>query len=48
MRERPKRLDEYNEEEIKNFPRLFEWPKEFVIDELKGSNSSESISVQVN
>ncbi len=48
MRERPKLLEEYSEEEIKNFPRLFEWPKEFVIEDLKGSNSSRNISVQVN
>ena len=34
----PKRLEEFSEEEFKNFPRLFEFPKEFVIDEMKGQN----------
>lgn len=32
LREVPKRLDEYSEEEKKHFPRLFEWPEEHVIN----------------
>ncbi len=62
----PKCLNELNNDEIKNFPRLFEWyknwkilfniklifeilykfffkrPKEFVIDDLKGSNNEKN------
>lgn len=33
----PKRLTDYSQDEINNFPRLFEWPKDFVIDDLKAS-----------
>lgn len=29
----PKRLDEYTEEERKNFPKLFDWPKDYVLDD---------------
>ncbi|XP_041359113.1 39S ribosomal protein L13, mitochondrial-like isoform X2 [Gigantopelta aegis] len=28
----PRRLDEYTSEEIENFPQLFDWPEEFVIN----------------
>ncbi|XP_067124535.1 large ribosomal subunit protein uL13m isoform X2 [Centruroides vittatus] len=27
----PKKLEEYSEEELKNFPKVFEWPEDFVI-----------------
>ncbi|XP_021363164.1 39S ribosomal protein L13, mitochondrial-like [Mizuhopecten yessoensis] len=26
----PKRLDQYTEEEIRNFPKLFDWPEEYI------------------
>lgn len=29
----PKRLDEYSEEEKKNFPKLFDWPEDYVLDD---------------
>lgn len=43
----PKRLDEFTEEDIKNVPRLFEWPKDFVIDDLKGSNVKQNFTVKI-
>jgi len=32
LREVPKRLDQYTQEEIDNFPKVFDWPKQYVID----------------
>ncbi|XP_018015909.1 39S ribosomal protein L13, mitochondrial [Hyalella azteca] len=32
MRAVPKRLDHYTEDEVKNFPKLFEWPKDYVLE----------------
>ncbi|KAK7071458.1 54S ribosomal protein L13 [Halocaridina rubra] len=31
LRAVPKRLDHYTDEEIKSFPRIFDWPKDYVI-----------------
>ncbi len=31
LRPAPKRLQEYNQEEIKNFPKLFDYPKDYII-----------------
>ncbi|KAL8598667.1 hypothetical protein ACOMHN_013550 [Nucella lapillus] len=31
----PKRLDQYTEEEIEQFPKLFDWPENYVKDEYK-------------
>nr|KAG5710350.1 hypothetical protein BaRGS_009066 [Batillaria attramentaria] len=35
VQEIPKRLDEYTEEEIQEFPKLFDWPEDHVKDEYK-------------
>ncbi|CAE1155954.1 RP-L13 [Acanthosepion pharaonis] len=31
----PKRLDEYSKEEIDNFPKLFDWPSDYVLEPIK-------------
>ncbi|XP_069983419.1 large ribosomal subunit protein uL13m [Penaeus vannamei] len=31
LRPVPKRLDHYSEEEVKNFPKVFDWPREYII-----------------
>ncbi|XP_025109264.1 39S ribosomal protein L13, mitochondrial-like isoform X2 [Pomacea canaliculata] len=35
VQEVPKRLDEYSEKEITEFPKLFDWPADYVKDEYK-------------
>ena len=37
----PRALHEYTDQERDNFPRLFEWPKEYVCEEQEPSEKTE-------
>ncbi|XP_005107728.1 39S ribosomal protein L13, mitochondrial [Aplysia californica] len=37
----PKKLEDYTEEEIQNFPRLFEWPENYDVESYQRENQQE-------
>ena len=32
LREVPKRLDHFTQKEVDEFPKIFDWPKDYVLD----------------